>query len=425
MLPRTQTRSRTTSTDHLVGFSLGAVIFGLFAAELLSEMTIAKLSVPFILVAYLPLLALHEAGHAIAAWLVGSRVCKVVIGMGRPLWRFRFGRVPVTLRLVPASGYVVATPVSLQGARWRSAVVYLGGPGLELLLLAALAAAVGPQRLLAPATTLQMIAAQSVAVALTLDVVLNLAPLPTTDGALRDGLGIVISPFLTDAQLQAWIAAGYAAEIEPDLEAARLDRAIDVVERAGALHPDNFHLVFLLASLLREAGRPRDAGQLLEPWLEHPLPDALRAILHASIASAARDLDDPDLLDVATEHIDKALALFAGEVTFRMIRATLLLERGQTGVAAEALEDCLEGLRRLPPEIGEEDNRPRDECETWLALARLAQGQIDVARMHLAALVARGARGRPLNRLQRELATAHVGPNEANPDSPEVPSEGS
>ena len=369
----------------------------------LREVTIAKLSVPFVLAAYLPLLVLHEFGHAVAAWLVGSSVCKVVIGMGRPLWRFRFAGVPVTVRLIPVSGYVVSSPRELQGARWRSAVVYLGGPGIEALLLLALVLTVGSEQLLMRATTIPTIALQSLAVALVLDVVLNLAPFPTADGALRDGLGIVLSPFVTDTQIEAWIASGYATRIEPDLDAGRVDSAVQTVTRAAEHHPDNAHLLFLLASLLREAGRPREAGQLLEPWLERPLPDAVRALLHAHIASAARDLDDPDLYDVATEHIDQALARFAGELTFRMIRASIQLERGQVGSAAESLELCLEGLRELPPEVGEEDHRPRDECETWLALARLQQGKVEVARRHYASLIGRGARGRLLDRLEREI----------------------
>jgi tetratricopeptide (TPR) repeat protein len=415
MLPRAPTRPRTSGTDHLIGIGLGAAVFGLFALELLRDVTIAKLSAPFILAAYVPLLVIHELGHALAAWLVGSRVSKVVIGMGRPIWRFRFAGVPVTLRLVPVSGYVIATPRSLDGARWRSAVVYLGGPGIELLLLAALAVAVGPAQLLAPAVTVSEVALQSVAVALALDVAFNLAPIPTADGALRDGLGIVSSPFLSDARLQAWIAGGVASDIEPLLEVGRVDGAVEVVEQATLRHPDNVHLVFLLASLLREAGRPREAGQRLEPWLERTLPDASLAIVHAHVASAARDLDDPDLYEVAAEHITKALELFPGELTFLMIRATIQLERGQTGAAAESLEQCLDGLRALPLEIGDEDHRPRDECETWLALARLQQGRTNVAREHLKRLIDRGARGRLLDRLNQALALDEVGADTPGP----------
>ncbi len=405
MLPRAPVRSRTSGTDHLIGLGLGAVIFGLFAVELMHELTIAKLSAPIILVAWIPLLVVHEFGHALAARLVGSRVCKVVIGMGRPLWRFRVGSVPVTIRLVPVSGYVVASPGSLSGARWRSALVYLGGPGIELALLLLLATIVGPQRLLTPATSVTLIAAQSVGVALALDIAFNLAPIPTADGALRDGLGIVLSPFLTETRLESWIAGGYAADIEPLLEAGRLDRAIETVEHASNHHPQNIHIVFLLATLLREAGRPREAGQHLEPWLEKPLPDVLRAILNAHVASAARDLGDPDLHAVAAEHIDRALELFPDEVLFQMIRGSILLERGQIGSAAQLLTECLEGLRGLPPEVGEEDHRPRDECETWLALTRLQQGKTEVARQQLNHLLDRGARGKPLDRLQDELAT--------------------
>jgi hypothetical protein len=51
-------------------------------------------------------LLFHEAGHAVAAWLVGVRIWGVRLGMGPTLWRGMVGGARVHLALFPLLGAV-------------------------------------------------------------------------------------------------------------------------------------------------------------------------------------------------------------------------------------------------------------------------------------------------------------------------------
>ena len=52
-------------------------------------------------------LLFHEAGHALAAWLVGVRIWGVRLGMGPTLWQGTVGEARVHLALFPLLGAVV------------------------------------------------------------------------------------------------------------------------------------------------------------------------------------------------------------------------------------------------------------------------------------------------------------------------------
>ena len=52
-------------------------------------------------------LLFHEAGHALAAWLVGVRIWGVRLGMGPTLWQGTIGDARVHLALFPLLGSVV------------------------------------------------------------------------------------------------------------------------------------------------------------------------------------------------------------------------------------------------------------------------------------------------------------------------------
>jgi hypothetical protein len=142
---------------------------------------------------------LHEAGHAVAAALLGWRVGRVVIGMGRPLGRFHIGRTLVEIRLFPVEGFVQPAPTNLRYPRLKSALIYLAGPGAELLLLAVVALAIGPDRLTTRTEEVGMLVAQSLAVAILFSAFVNLVP-HTAAGqggqmVANDGLGIIQSLF--------------------------------------------------------------------------------------------------------------------------------------------------------------------------------------------------------------------------------------
>ncbi len=179
------------------------VILGLFVAETFTNFQPAKLAGLLIVVFWMPLLILHEFGHAVAAWLLGWRVRRIVLGMGQLLACFHVGKTPVDLRLVLTTGYMIPQPRRIRLPQLESALISFAGPGVELLLVAAIVGWIG----LEPMTTLTdhygMIALQSLCVAALAGAIINLFPhsaaQPNGQVSASDGLGILRSFLLPTA----------------------------------------------------------------------------------------------------------------------------------------------------------------------------------------------------------------------------------
>src|SRR5687768_15781273 len=106
-----------TTGERVIVALLALAIFGLFAVDLLDGYQRVKASVLFMLGAWAALLVIHEIGHAVVATLLGWRVCRIVIGYGPAVLKFRASGIPVELRLFPAGGYVVPVPRDLERVR--------------------------------------------------------------------------------------------------------------------------------------------------------------------------------------------------------------------------------------------------------------------------------------------------------------------
>lgn len=196
MLPETPDRAPNTPNEWGILVIL-SVFFGLFlVGELAHEFSIEKLSVPFFLIAWVILLVIHEAGHALMAWLVGWRVERIAIGSGRVRLERQIFGVPVEFRTLPLSGYVVPRPRDLRAPQLKQCLIFAAGPGIELLLVAILALLVGPDRLLSESGHSGMIALQTFCVAAVFGAVFNLIPFPHSNGkggvSWSDGLGMIL-----------------------------------------------------------------------------------------------------------------------------------------------------------------------------------------------------------------------------------------
>lgn len=176
------------------------LLVGMLAAETFSNYRPAKLSILFFILTWFPLLALHELGHALAARLCGWRVAMISLGMGRIVRSFHIGDTYIEIRVIPIEGFVIPQPRSLHKVRRKSAFIYFAGVGMELLLLLLLTLIIGPSALLSQTTSIPIILAQTFCVAITMSVLVNLAPHSSIrrhrhhqDILVSDGLGIIRS----------------------------------------------------------------------------------------------------------------------------------------------------------------------------------------------------------------------------------------
>ncbi len=185
--PRTETRLQ---------LAFVMIILGLFIVEIVRDFEPIKITALFCVVFWIPLLALHEFGHAIVARLFDCHVCRVVIGYGKPASIFPLGGIPIELRRFPIEGFVRfhAQPGL---ARWKRALIYFAGPGIELALLMGIAGIVGIDTMLTQSESIPILAVQSLGVCIIMSALMNLIPHSSggTEGnrSPNDGLGIVLS----------------------------------------------------------------------------------------------------------------------------------------------------------------------------------------------------------------------------------------
>jgi hypothetical protein len=223
MMPPPPPSSRQPlSPSERLGYGLFLlIVLGLFAAEIIADFHPVKLAALFIVLFWVPLLAVHEGGHAVVAALLGWRVRRVVLGMGRSVLHFRLGATPIDVRLVPVEGFVEPTPTSLHWPRLKNALIYFAGPGAELLLVLAVTLAVGFDRLTTRTDDIALIAVQSLCVAALVGAVINLIPhgVMTRSGLMaNDGLGILLSFKLPDEHFLARMQRGPHVEGEDEDE---------------------------------------------------------------------------------------------------------------------------------------------------------------------------------------------------------------
>lgn len=219
MYSPTPPRGPATRFEWWFGGLFFTLILGLFVAEIVHEYTPVKLSALLIVLFWIPLLVLHEAGHALAAWLLGWRVVMIVIGMGRVISTFRLGTAKVEIRIAPVEGFVQCLPTNLFLPGLKNALIFLAGPGVELLLAWIILVFIGQDRLLTLTDDYWIIIWQSLAVAATSQAVINLIPaaILTHEGeVVSDGLGFVRSLLTSSACYAELLARLKSGQLETD-----------------------------------------------------------------------------------------------------------------------------------------------------------------------------------------------------------------
>ena len=184
----------------------------LFGAEICSNFKPVKLSALLVVLFWIPLLVLHELGHAIVANLLNWHVGQIVIGMGRVVSSCQIGTASVEIRLFPVEGFIKCVPCDLRLPQLKSALIYFAGPDVDLLLALAIFLLVGPDHLLTSSDNYLIIVWQSLALASAVEGVLNLVPHSITTHESKipnDGLGIIRSFLMPESYYASMIGLTY------------------------------------------------------------------------------------------------------------------------------------------------------------------------------------------------------------------------
>lgn len=319
----------------LIGGAFGVLIL----AAVLQQFVPQKLSIVFFVVFWFAMLVLHELGHALMAKALGWRVSEMMIGFGPRLWRGRVGETRIELRLIPVEGYVVPAPVTPRFARLKSALIYAAGPGIQLLLLAALIAGFGWDTVFNDSTDLALVALETLAIVIVWSAGFNLIPFRVDDG-VSDGLGILLSPFMSDDTVTKRTIALDIDEALRLADAGRHDEALAVFARLRERFPERRELILREARLLADAGR-HDAARASLGALRKDRPiveiDDV-ALLHTiALVEMARPDADYTSIDLA---LTRALARTDNDPTLRISRGAALVARGRAEEGGNLIADA-------------------------------------------------------------------------------------
>ena len=366
------------------------VLLSLVALELGDEFTPRKLGAVFAVAFWVPMLVVHEWGHALVARLVGWSVYEIVLGFGPELGRFRIGPTRVVLRAIIAEGYVKPAPNGLKGARLKNALVYFGGPGAELLVVLILYLIVGG-RLFERSDELPMVALQGLALAATLGVVMTLVP-HRAGGAATDGLGILLSPFIPQSHFAHQMVLPALREAERLLDQEDARAAWAVLNCAVAEHPDSALLRVMQARCLAANGDVQGAlSELEELRTSADATDVLEAErLHAA-AWVGLESDDRSMLEDAEGACLAALERMPDSPEYLVTLGAVHLRQGHYQKAGEALQKAYRAAR---------DPWLEDRCLAYLSALARARGQLEEAQLFARALRARTRSPRLLKLLE-------------------------
>ena len=199
----------TSKPEKIFLVVMGLAFFGMMVMEILTNYEPKKLGAVLFVIFWIPLLFIHEFGHAMMAKVLGWRVSRIVIGVGKIFTHTRFLNAPMEIRMIPLEGFVQIAPKTIQFARLKHALIYFAGPGIELLLFFIVVAYLGGfEQFFTISNDYFRIALQSFAFAALVGAVLNLVPMGilTRDGSTpNDGMGILLCLFATDMDYETWI----------------------------------------------------------------------------------------------------------------------------------------------------------------------------------------------------------------------------
>lgn len=340
MVPRRRVREIGMNVVALLRGSAVAMLVVLLAGLATRRSAWPFVNMLLIIPANVLAIAWHEAGHALAARLVGVTPFRVVIGSGRKLFGTNVGGCRVDVHALAFGGLTFVGTRAQTWIRPRYWLTFAGGPAVSLALIAAMFAARGYPPLeqlsasFAPWVVLWF-AAWFIAAGSVLPMRLNSAY-----GELRTDAWVLLTlPFWSAERFADLRIAGDVHEAVEALRERRFPDALTHCDRALAMVPNSYGVRLTRASVFLmngEAERGRaDTLALLDET--PPLP-SYRMVALNNVAWADLLLDRPELLEEAATFSSRVIRAHPKAAPFLGTRGFALVCLGQFDEAIPLLE---------------------------------------------------------------------------------------
>jgi hypothetical protein len=355
----------------------------------------------------IPLVVLHEAGHAFTAWLVGTPAFAIIIGrepwiLDRQIFgiRWRIGRHV-------SGGLTYHAPSKGRHALARDALITAAGPLTNLIIaVAALAAAANlPGRL---EHSLARLALLMTGIVSAMQFMWNVWPrevqtiagkIPNDGARIRNLLKGQRDDLRKSSGARHYFRAVFAFA-DRDFETAAREAA---KARARMTDPASIVVISVLGAAARsESDDARGAVELLRPLQNAPHDNpGVRAGVADNLGWAYLLLDEPELLESGILLVAEACAIAPWEESFVISLACLF------AASSTAENDRLNDARNLLSTVRLRKLTRQNAAYAALAqgLCAAAAGDAVVARELYNDAKSRGATVAPLRLLERRLAS--------------------
>ncbi|PID46024.1 MAG: hypothetical protein CSB47_05780 [Proteobacteria bacterium] len=201
-------KGASSKSEKIFILIISTLFLFMMGMEMISNYEPRKLGMLFFILFWIPLLFLHEFGHALMARACGWEVKRTVIGFGSIFHTTTLFGAPMEIRMIPLEGFVSIAPLNMHWVRIKHALIYFAGPGIELLVFLLIMLLLGTDQIFSLHDHYGQIALQSLAFAALVGAVINLIPLGirTEQGTSpNDGLGILLSLTSSQMDYEQWI----------------------------------------------------------------------------------------------------------------------------------------------------------------------------------------------------------------------------
>jgi hypothetical protein len=353
----------------ICGYVLNWVAPGNFIGHFLLNLFLIGL---FLVFSILP----HELGHAIVARTLGWRVYQIVIGVGKPLFKWRCFGILFDLRTIPLAGATWMTPTNTRWFRTKRFMAVLAGPAVNIAM--AMAVVVGFQGSLrnfdfdALPPMARLFVWANVWVAL-----INLWPHQSKTGfALpSDGKQLLQTLSITKEGIQQVQALRFAFEATICREQSDYAGTRMWCDKGLALYPEDPHLLNLSGiNHLNEQNYETARQVFLKLLAKENQPAGLRFVLLNNLAYADALSGNPALIGEADAYSRDAHAGLPWAPAVIGTRGTVLVAMG-------AYEEGMKLLKRSMDDAESPRSKAENACHMANALAQTDRR--DEARKYL------------------------------------------